>query len=472
MLKKEITIFVFLFIIIDLLFFSQKTAAQISQSINAGNIKELHKLNLTKHSDQIAGIDKCYLDSLVQRNIKFSDSINFPLNGIYYSCVQNKNDVLSQVRKDSLSFLYNNLIQKYKGAFDKWKLISQNSFTTHIKKLNSLQKKFYCQKCAEKDEFDDMLEQFIELADSLHYLFQDNISTTADDIIDELKDINDNSRDSLKSYYASLTDNQNDENEMIKENESSKNQDMADQETSRFVVSSDYDDHFNYRSRDNGNILKIITPSLAYHHKSGLSVSGSLSLVTNIPDQVYDNFTMSIGYEKEFSDLFTGSLSYSHYWFSENSIAAKSVISNSIDCDLYFGVKSFFFDVETGVDIGQKSEYTFNLSPGYSGEIGNLFGSDKINFQAMVSAIYGVQDATLTSLRLHKNKKNVTEQKTTKNSRAFSVLGYEPSISFNYESGNFIFKPALEYIIPLNVIDNSQTQPFFNFTFGVSYTIR
>ena len=92
-------------------------------------------------------------------------------------------------------------------------------------------------------------------------------------------------------------------------------------------------------------------------------------------------------------------------------------------------------------------------------------------------AIVGEQNASLAQKRLKrtvtkKGKAVTVVQSTTQTMNYFGILDYEFEVPVAIAYKNATFSPTVSYTIPINVVDGSETVPFFYFSFGASYTIR
>jgi hypothetical protein len=63
-------------------------------------------------------------------------------------------------------------------------------------------------------------------------------------------------------------------------------------------------------------------------------------------------------------------------------------------------------------------------------------------------------------------------QSTTQTNNYFGILDYEFEVPFVIAYKNASFSPTFSYAIPINVVDASNTVPFFYFSLSASYTIR
>ena len=250
---------------------------------------------------------------------------------------------------------------------------------------------------------------------------------------------------------------------------SSDSTEVQDNKLSNFSFSVSYDNHSTYRARDNGETLRVISPSVTYQHSLGFGASLTGYWIQNKANKKYDETDLSLFYDLQILDNLAASINYTHFWFSDSSSQAKSVFSNYIELSLSYNINDFEFGLAFDSNIGSKTETTFNLSASYKYEIEDFLSSDNFYLEPEINAIFGGQDEVLTQQRKAAEKKNAALTTTQKNSTSFSVLGYIPSISATYETGDFSIKPSVELIIPLNINDNSTKNSFVNFGLTVEY---
>jgi hypothetical protein len=241
----------------------------------------------------------------------------------------------------------------------------------------------------------------------------------------------------------------------------------------RFVISTDYSSHLNYRGRDNGVSQQMLAPSLAFHHSSGFGVALSAALVDQTSNKL-DDITLTANYEFFWGNILGVDLSYNHFWFNDSSKSAKSVFTNAVDASLTLNWPVLILGIDGGLAIGNASEFTLVTSASHPFEF-PLTLYDKITIEPTLTAVIGEQNNTLTSLRAikgPKGKKVIGTQTTTQAKNMFGILDYEASLPVTLEWGRVTIAPEFNYVMPVNVVDLSTKDPFVSFDLTVSIAIR
>jgi hypothetical protein len=239
------------------------------------------------------------------------------------------------------------------------------------------------------------------------------------------------------------------------------------------VFSSAYASHNAYRGRDNGFLQQSIAPSVLYRHSSGLSIQASTSWLDDARSQ-WDNFQLSGGYDFRISEVIGGSLSYTHFWFSDSSKSELSVFTDNAEGGFSFDWPLVSISALGSMNFGKASEFTLITSISHDFEI-PLSLYNRVMISPSVSSVLGQQNSDLTTLRTTKakgKKASVTTSTQTKSVSTFSVLDYELSLPSTIELGPVTLAPSVTYIIPLNVVDASTRKPFVNLEFSIFLTIR
>jgi hypothetical protein len=318
-----------------------------------------------------------------------------------------------------------------------------------------------CAGCESRLEFDERLSDFREFADSLRFAFHDTASALLEDHMNLLADAYDTARDSVRDVRDELIDNRLSDIEVWRYG------------VSRLVLSSSYASHSSYRGRDNGILQQSIAPAVTYRHSSGLSLQASAGWLS-ASEKHWDNVQVTGGYDFRLNGIVGGSLSYSHYWFSDSSTSELSVFNDNAQAGLSFDWPVISISLLGSLNFGTASEFTLTTSVSHNVEI-PLGLYNKITFSPSFSLVLGQQNSELTTLLVTKGKgKNAgtTTSTQTKATSTFSVLDYEVSLPATIEFGPVTLVPSATCIMPLNVVDASSTKSFVNLEFSVFLTIR
>ena len=318
-----------------------------------------------------------------------------------------------------------------------------------------------CPGCESRTDFQGRLADFKEYADSLISAFQDSSSALTDERRDVLSDSFEGACDSLSGRRDGFIDNR-----------------LGDIDTwrfglSRLAISFAYASHSSYRGRDNGLLQQAFSPSVAYRHSSGLSLQASTSWLDATTSR-WDNIQLTGGYDFRFSGVAGGSLSYTHFWFSDSSRSELSVFTDNALCELSFDWPLLSIDMLGSMNFGKASEFSLTTAISHAFEIPlNLY--NRITINPTLSWFIGQQNSELTTLLTTKaNGKRAVAVTTIKTlaTSTFSVLDYEISLPATIEIGPVTVAPSATYIIPLNVVDASTRKSFVNLECSLFLTIR
>ncbi|MFH0989509.1 MAG: hypothetical protein V1799_05765 [bacterium] len=417
---------------------------------------------------------KHYVDSLSREIIKLRDILQRGVSKVHDTLIVAAARLFNALRRDSLqrtSFL---LTQPFQSLTDRWNTLSGNLLNRETTFLKAQQSLFGRSSISDQDESVERIEEYSSIADSVSEMVLDSSSCFFDTIIDNLTEAADAARDSLESVYWLLEEDQQKENDLLAERQEAIADSLAEvkEHASRLVVSMYYNHHATYRGRDNGISYNSFVPTLTYTHRSGFSLGLMGIIFPNHPERRYEGTGVSLGYSGEIAAVVSSSITYTHFWFGKNSAEPRSYMNDNLWADLDINLGSFSMNLASTYDIGSKSEFNGILTSMVLLDLGKPFGADRFVGGPVLSALYGQQDATLTSVRLTILKKRTISTTVTEEKKVFGVLCYEPMLILSYQKGGFNLKPSLVYEIPLNVVDNSTSHPFLNVTLEMSYTIR
>lgn len=215
-----------------------------------------------------------------------------------------------------------------------------------------------------------------------------------------------------------------------------------------------------------------------YNFKSGFFVYGSAVQVFGYMP-IVDEIDMGAGYLFRYSNKSTGTLSYTHFFFSNDAPPVIiSASSNDIDFknsfDLNFVKPSVTFDYL----FGQANDYfvTLNLSKYIETSWGVFDDKDYLSFDPGVSMISGTQNfvgrySSENSSQLYFNNYipglRVFPPFHGYDNGRFNILNYSFKLPIAYNRPHYTFEASLKYSIPLNVegVLKNRHELFFNMTF-------
>jgi len=215
-----------------------------------------------------------------------------------------------------------------------------------------------------------------------------------------------------------------------------------------------------------------------YNFKSGFFVYGSAVNVFGYTP-IVDEIDGGAGYLFNYSKKFTGTFSYTHFFFMNGAPPViMSSASNDIDFknsyDLGFVKTSGTFDYL----FGQTNDYfvSLNISKYIEPEWGVFDDKDYLSFNPGVSMIMGTQNfvgrySSENQGELYLNNYipglDVPPPFYRYNNGRFNVLNYSFKLPIAYNRPHYTFEASWKYSIPLNVEGalRNHKELFFNLTF-------
>ena len=403
-----------------------------------------------------------FLDTLL---INFDSTYNSFINDydeFYIDSVFNVvKDSINTIRLDSLNKMSSSIkINIYNLSYS----IKEN-FKTCFKIFESSvsnNKKLYafCLDCEDKTDYYDQLEEYSDVLDSISGEFQDNMNIKMDSLESVLSDSADICMERISDYGSNLMDNQADEDEIITAGNETIGTEDLDSKYSKISIEVDYYNHFTYRGRDNGIYQNSFSPAISYEHPVGLGILAAFYFANKTPKPL-DEVDLSGYFSFDISDNVSGTFYLTHYFFHDSSSNAKSVLTNTLAGEVNFNYPYFNFTPTLNLDFSKNSsEFSLFLFASSPIILSDNFLNGIFGIEPAVTAIFGQQnDAFLTQLRGKRGKiVNAPKQKNV-----FGVMDYEISFPLIYTTKYFSVKPYFNYVIPLNVVDNSSKNPFFTF---------
>lgn len=227
---------------------------------------------------------------------------------------------------------------------------------------------------------------------------------------------------------------------------------------SYFRLSGNYLSNTVYYGRKDSLPLPYITPAIGYYDKSGFYVVGSLSFLTAKTGGGLDMSAIDMGYEFSITDKFSGTAYGNKSWYKDASNSIKNDIKGNIGALLSYDLG--IFQANTGIDFtfANKTDIALNLG------LSHLFSFGKENNQFSWEPSFITYWSTLYSYEGYINRRagrkpgsagpnlaSITAQTTVQNNK-MTLLDYEFSLPFTYETKKlgFIFTPV--FVLPKNPI--------------------
>ncbi|HUI11341.1 MAG TPA: hypothetical protein VL221_13505 [Bacteroidota bacterium] len=325
-----------------------------------------------------------------------------------------------------------------------------------------------CGGCSSQPQFDLARRTFAAASDSIAQVNGDSMATLVEAWEDALDDSASTFSDSVLSQV-----------ELLKESVAGENQ----PEKSRLEVGAAYQAHASYRGRDDGITESSYGPTATYHHRSGLFAGGSIAW-TSHPTPGPDDGDLTAGYEFDLSSRLDGSLSYTHYWYSDSSAKPQAVTNQSLGGMFTLDAEAVTLLADLSYDFGGGSgaaEFTATLDVSRDFLLpGRTLGGTLVLSPAL-GATWGDQDERLLERRLQRAKKKVVVVRTVKPSSIFGIMAYEFSLPARLTAGQLSVEPELDYVVPADVLgsgkflltkDPSSTAPFVSAMLTVTMTFE
>ena len=246
-------------------------------------------------------------------------------------------------------------------------------------------------------------------------------------------------------------------------NAQSSKKSKTDSAISYFKADASYLSNYVYNGRQDSLKTPYLTPTIGYYDKSGLWVSGSLSYLANPADSRIDLYSLDIGYDFDLSDHFSGSVYADKSFYNDASTVINSALKGSIGSSISYDLD--FLQVNAGIDIlfSTKADIATNIGLShafYIGDIGSLFTITP-TITSNLSTLhyyegYANKKAGKKANQIIPNLQSITVE-TTVNNKQFTLMDYEISLPFTYDSKKIGFFITPTFAIPKNPIYTTTT---------------
>jgi hypothetical protein len=426
--------------------------------------------NLRHTADSLTSAQRSYADTLFSRGNAATGNALALLGSCIDSLVKGGGDFLEGPGRDKLQFTELGMRTTLGVLGFPARLSVRSLLRSFERELPALTgKRSVCAGCSTPAEFNVARRTFAAEADSLRSVYADSMETIVgawedalDDSVVAFTDSVEHVIDDLRFRYAEARD---------------------ARPRSRLVASGDFQTHTSYRGRDNGVIESAFGPSLTYHNPTGLFAGGAIGWVSR-PTPGPDDGSLTAGYEFDLSTMFDGTVSYTHFWYSDSSTLPRAGTNQSVEGMFTLNLEavsllgSFSYDFGGG---GGGAEFTTTLDVFRDIMVpGRTLGGELL-LSPGFCATWGDQDERLLERRLQKLKKKTVVVRSVKPSVIFGIMAYEISFPAQLRLGMFSVEPAVEYIIPADVLDSGRTVlnkdpstsvPFGSFSLTVTMTVE
>ena len=246
-------------------------------------------------------------------------------------------------------------------------------------------------------------------------------------------------------------------------NAQSSKRSKTDSASSYFKADASFLSNYIYNGRQDSLRTPYLTPTIGYYDKSGLWVSGSLSYLANPNDSRIDLYSLDIGYDFDLTDHFSGSVYANKSFYNDASTVINSALKGSIGSTISYDLD--FLQVNAGIDIlfSNKADIATNIGLShafYIGDKGSLYTITP-TVTTNLSTLhyyegYANRKAGKKANQVIPNLQSITVE-TTVNNNQFTLMDYEISLPFTYDSKKIGFFITPTFAIPKNPIYTTTT---------------
>lgn len=391
------------------------------------------------------------------------DYYHYFKDSIYADSRKSLNETGRRSLKEMAGILFSQFSDYHKSKIDSLK----QEVSDFFKKLNEAKNNnSVCTGCITKGDFNAKLDNYRDLLDSIGDAFQDRIGLRAD-IADSLfTDSLYGCEDSLGGFTDYLL-----ENEPATTTYAfakAENKENREENVSELDLELIYINHESYRGRDNGIHENSFSPTILYTHSSGLGITGGLKWLNHAKHPL-NEYDIGLSFNRRISDLFSGSLSYAHFWFRDSSALIRSDLNNNLEGGLDLNSRYVNAGLVMDLDFaGKNSEFSTSISGSIPLHISEKFLGGILSSEPEIKLTYGQQSSALIARR--RIRRALAD--SLKTSSVFGIMDYELNFPFDLEYKHLIISPSLTYIIPVNVLDASTNHGFLSFMIDLTVPVR
>ena len=440
-------------------------SAACSQS--ADDLHSALRRDLRLKADSLVSDQRFYVDTLFRHGDIYARSADSTLRARTDSLLAVAGDSLDASGRNSARILSLDLGRSLGVVGVPARTTVRFLLTTFEKELRALlETRGACVGCTTPADFQSEQAHFREQADSLSGYYGDSMATAVEEWEGGLDERVSAFTDSISEQIQSLVE---------------EYAEYQSEHSSRLDVEAAYEGHSNYRGRDNGVSEGAFGPSVTYHHRSGLYAEGSVGWVSQGTSGPDDEI-LTGGYEFTLSSILNGSVSYTHYWYSQTSTKPQAVTNQGVagmmmlDIDLL----SATLNISDDFGGGGGSEITTSLDLSRDLPLSDHAFGGTLKISPTASATWGDQNEKLRQRRIVRAKKKAVVRVSGKPLDIFGIMSYELSLPADLQVGKFSVEPVIGYVLPVNVLngktvlikDPSTSDAFVTAGVTVSMTVR
>ncbi|HWY12244.1 MAG TPA: hypothetical protein VN026_13010 [Bacteroidia bacterium] len=228
--------------------------------------------------------------------------------------------------------------------------------------------------------------------------------------------------------------------------------------TPSIEVSSDYNSKVTFWGRDFGRKQFGFENNLIYKTGKGFFLSYTGYIWSAMP-KPYAKTDIGLGYERQFTDRFYGSLGYERWFFNTNNSYVKKALANYIEANVNYDLG--------WINIEPSFYYMFGNVNVYQTDI-NLYSEINL-FSFLKSGNVSLKPQWLTTLASQAFLPIYTDYPAGYvNENKFKLVDFEFSLPVSIKIKNLEFEPNFHYNIPVK-INNEQISSFFYFSIHLGY---
>jgi hypothetical protein len=436
-------------------------------SQTADDLRIAYRKDIQQTADSLVRDERLYVDTLFSHGDVYTLTADSTLRARTDSLIAVAGDSLDASQRKSIRILALDMESSLGVVGVPARTTVRLLLTTFEKDLQTLLAvRSGCEGCATPAEFQSEQTLFRGAADSLSGYYGDSMATAVEEWETGLDERVSAFTDSISEGIQSLVE---DYAAYLKDH------------SSRLDLEAAYETHSNYRGRDNGVSESTFGPTVVYHHKSGLYAEGGVGWVSH-PTSGPDDESLTGGYEFTLSSVLNGSVSYTHYWYSDSSAKPQAVTNQSVAGMLALDLDLLSLTLNLSDDFGGGggSEITTSLDLSRDLPVSDHALGGILKLTPTASATWGDQNEKLRQRRIVRARKKAVVRVTGKPLDIFGIMSYELSLPAELQLGEFSVEPVIGYVLPVNVLngktvlvkDPSTSVPFVTAGVTVSMTVR
>ncbi|NOS92234.1 MAG: hypothetical protein HOP30_09955 [Cyclobacteriaceae bacterium] len=198
----------------------------------------------------------------------------------------------------------------------------------------------------------------------------------------------------------------------------------------------------------------------SYYHKSGLFVDASMYWSEAYNPSLYLT-TLSVGYLKTFSKVYTAMISYDRLIYNNTDINVENPLTNMLGASNFVDIKPVTLRLDYSFYFGQQTAH--RITPGVSLSLRKykFLGLDRISFTPTYQLLFG--NATITSIQLAQRNSVLLGRKLPivqqTDSNEFGLMNHALALPLRISKKNWSFTFSYSYNWPVALPKEESTLP-------------